>query len=100
VTEREAEEEKPAAAAGPFVYVEGQVNRPGQFSFSREERLTLYRAIIKAGGFTRIVNKGKVILITTDDAGMEKRVVVDVSEILKKPELDPVLKAGDIIFVP
>ncbi len=92
---------KPAPHPERFqvVYVQGQVNKPGQFSFSGEEKMTLYRAIMKAGGFTHIARK-KVMLITTDDAGKERRVEVDVSGILKKPELDPPVKAGDIIFVP
>lgn len=84
-------------------YVEGQVNRPGQFTFTGQNKMTVYRAIIKAGGFTRIAKK-KVILITTDDKGKEKRIEVDVADIRKKsaknPELDPPVKANDIIFVP
>ncbi len=84
-------------------YVEGQVNRPGQFPFTGQNKMTVYRAIIKAGGFTRIAKK-KVILITTDDKGREKRIEVDVADIRKKigqnPDLDPPVKANDIIFVP
>lgn len=84
-------------------YVEGQVNKPGQYSFTGENEMTVYRAITKAGGFTRIA-KRKVILITTDEQEKRKRVEVDVADIIKKidknPELDPRIKANDIIHVP
>jgi len=84
-------------------YVEGQVKSPGQFTFTGQNKMTVYRAIIKAGGLTRIAKK-TVILITTDEERNEKRIEVDVSDIRKKiaenPELDPPIKANDIVFVP
>ena len=84
-------------------YVEGQVTKPGQFTFTGQNKMTVYRAIIKAGGLTRIAKK-TVILITTDEEGNEKRIEVDVSDIRKRiegnPELDPPIKANDIVFVP
>ncbi len=84
-------------------YVEGQVNRPGKFSFTGQNKMTVYRAITTAGGFTRIAKK-KVILITSDDRGKERRLEVDVGDIIKNieknPELDPPIKANDIVHVP
>ena len=62
--------------------------------------MTLLRAICLAGGFTRIANKEKVFLRTTDDAGKPKRVVVNVGEIIKGREFDPPIKPDDIIYVP
>jgi hypothetical protein len=70
------------------------------YSFSEKQEATLYRAIIMAGGFTRIAKKSKVILVTTDDAGKKKLTNVDVTEILKNPELDPPVKTNDVIHVP
>jgi len=99
--------ESPRAAAfsgagleGPFIYVEGEVNKPGIYSFSGKGEATLYRAIIMAGGFTPYARKKKVVLITTDDAGEKKRTEFDVSEIIKNPECDPLVKDDDIIHVP
>jgi protein involved in polysaccharide export with SLBB domain len=83
-----------------FVYVGGQVNRPGKLSFSGRNEMTLYRAIITAGGFTRIAQRKKVVLMTTDEDGKPKRLVVDVSDVIEKPELDPPIKANDRISVP
>ena len=83
-----------------FVYVGGQVNRPGKLSFSGRNEMTLYRAIVTAGGFTRIAQRKKVVLITTDEEGKPKRLVVNVADIIEKPELDPPIKANDRISVP
>ncbi len=82
------------------VYVMGQVNRPGEHSFSGQNEMTLYRAVSMAGGFTRIAKMTKVVLMTADEKGNPKREEVDVSEIIKKPELDPLIRANDRIFVP
>jgi protein involved in polysaccharide export with SLBB domain len=81
-----------------FFYVQGQVNKPGQYSFTGENEMTVHRAIIKAGGFTRIASK-KVILLTSDEQGNKKRLEVDVGDIIKNRIPDPLVKADDIIYV-
>ena len=82
-----------------LVYVMGQVNRPGQQSFSGQNEMTLYRAISMAGGFTRIAQMGKVILMTTDERNTEKRLEVDVKDIIAGKAPDPPIKANDRIYV-
>ncbi|MDP2897502.1 MAG: polysaccharide biosynthesis/export family protein [bacterium] len=82
-----------------LVYVMGQVNRPGQQSFSGQNEMTLYRAISMAGGFTRIAQMKKVVLMTTDEKNNEKRLVVDVSDIIDGKAPDPPIKANDRIYV-
>lgn len=82
-----------------LVYVMGQVNRPGQQSFSGQNEMTLYRAISMAGGFTRIAQMGKVILMTTDERNNEKRLEVDVKDIIAGKAPDPPIKANDRIYV-
>ncbi len=84
-----------------FVYVQGQVKGPGKHSFSGKNRLTVYRAIIMAGGFTDKAAESRVRLTTTDGKGKPVIQIIDVSQIMKRnPELDPPVKADDIIFVP
>jgi len=84
-----------------FVYVQGQVQRPGKLSFSGKNRMTVYRAIISAGGFTPKAAESKVRLTTTDSKGKPVIQFVDVAEIMKKnPGLDPPVKADDIVDVP
>lgn len=82
-----------------LVYVMGHVNRPGQQSFSGQNEMTLYRAISMAGGFTRIAQMKKVVLLTSDETSNEKRLVVDVSEIIAGKAPDPPIKANDRIYV-
>ena len=82
-----------------LVYVMGQVNRPGQQSFSGQNEMTLYRAISMAGGFTRIAQMKKVVLMTSDENNNEKRLVVDVTDIIAGKAPDPPIKANDRIYV-
>lgn len=82
-------------------YVQGKVNKPGQFSFTGQNKMTVYRAIIKAGGFADNANEKKVRLTTTDDKGRPVIKTINVADIMKKtPALDPQIKANDIIDVP
>ncbi len=84
-----------------LVYVHGKVNRPGQHPFSGRNRMTVYRAIIMAGGFAPNASEKKVKLTTTDGKGKQVVQTIDVSDIMRRnPELDPPIKADDIIEVP
>jgi len=78
--------------------VTGHVKNAGQFSFTGENKMTVFRAIGKAGGFDRIA-RWRVILHTTDEEGNPKKVDVDVKKIKKNPALDPPIKANDMIIV-
>jgi hypothetical protein len=53
-----------------------------------------------AGGFSPNARKSRVLHMSVDDQGNSKRTSVDVTEILKNPELDPPVKDNDIIHVP
>ncbi len=90
----------PGGSEEVFVYVEGEVNNPGVYTFTGKGQPTLYRAIIMAGGFADYANQRKVVLIRADDGGKRTRTEVDVSETIKNPELDPVVQSDDIIHVP
>ena len=63
------------------------------------EQVTLLRAIAQAGGFTDRARRGKV-LITRTEGGSEKKIHVDVKEILSGGRKDFVLQAFDVVFVP
>lgn len=82
-----------------LVYVQGQVNRPGNYSFSGKNVMTLYRAISMAGGFNRIANVRNVVLMTTNGKGQPVSLEYNVAKIIEKPELDPFIKASDSIWV-
>lgn len=80
----------------------GYVNEPGFFPMKTGQPLTLYEALGMAKG---IENKrgelGAVAVIRTTD-GKQERMVVDLKKFLKSgdSENNPLLKAGDIVYVP
>lgn len=85
------------------VYVVGEVQ--GEESlvyFSPGERRTLFRAILKAGGFTKFAKTNAVRVIHYPSEGEREEKVVDASAIVEEGELeeDVTLNPGDMIIVP
>ncbi|MFI5335247.1 MAG: polysaccharide biosynthesis/export family protein [Opitutales bacterium] len=76
-----------------YVYIGGEVQRPGRIPWSTD--LTLAKAVQSAGGFTLYAKETKVTL-TRD----RKAYDFDLRLAQRKPEEDPVLFPGDSIQVP
>lgn len=82
------------------IYVFGQVKNPGAVRMKMgSDQVTLLRAIAQAGGFSDRARRGKVQITRTED-GTEKKINVDVKDILGGGRKDFVLQAFDVIFVP
>lgn len=82
------------------IYVFGQVKNPGAVRMKKgSDDVTLLRAIAQAGGFSDRARRGKVMITRTVD-GIEKKINVDVKEILSGHRKDFVLQAFDVIFIP
>lgn len=82
------------------IYVFGQVKNPGAVRMKKgSDEVTLLRAIAQAGGFSDRARRGKV-LVTRSEDGNEKKIYVDVKDILSGGQRDFVLQAFDVIFVP
>lgn len=82
------------------IYVFGQVKNPGAVRMKKgSDDVTLLRAIAQAGGFTDRARSGKVLVTRTED-GSEKKIHVDVKDILRGKSKDFVLQAFDVVFVP
>jgi len=82
------------------IYVFGQVKNPGAVRMKKgSDEVTLLRAIAQAGGFTDRARRGKVLVTRTED-GTEKKIHVDVKDILSGGRKDFVLQAFDVVFVP
>ena len=80
------------------IYVFGQVKSPGTVRIKRgSDEVTLLRAIAQAGGFTPRARKTKV-LITRTENGVEKKITVNVKEILAGKKDFP-LQAFDVVYV-
>lgn len=93
--------EKRTARSPGRVYLTGEVLKQGPLDLPADEKLTVSRAIIQAGGFADFANKRKVKLIRKT-GNIEKVQIVDVAEIINKGKLeqDQVLQPGDVILVP
>ena len=83
------------------VDVQGQVGKPGAVEFPPEEGLTLYQAITRAGGFTRLSDRKRVLLTRKTPEGASETLTVNVNDIIEgttKEELP--LQKDDSVFVP
>jgi polysaccharide export outer membrane protein len=88
------------------VTVDGQVKSPGSISLPAESTLTVYQAIIRAGGFTDVA-KGSVVMVTRVlPDGTKKVFTVDVDSLIRGKDRNRtedntlLLEPGDIIYVP
>jgi len=88
------------------VTVDGAVKNPGPVPLPTESTLTVYQAIIRAGGFTDIA-KGTAVTVTRIlPDGAKKVFTIDVDSLIKGKgrarEQDDtlLLEPGDIIYVP
>ncbi|HTZ21074.1 MAG TPA: polysaccharide biosynthesis/export family protein [Opitutaceae bacterium] len=83
------------------VDVQGQVGRPGTVEFPPEEGLTLYQAITRAGGFTRLADRRRVLLTRKTPEGASETITVNVNDIIEgtTQETWP-LQKDDSVFVP
>lgn len=88
------------------VTVDGQVKNPGPISLPAESTLTVYQAIIRAGGFTDVAKGSAVTVTRLMPDGSKKVFKVDVSSLIKgkdrnkKDDNTLQLQPGDIIYVP
>ncbi len=88
------------------VTVDGQVKSPGPISLPTESTLTVYQAIIRAGGFTDIAKGSAVNITRILPDGTKKVFTVDVDGLIKGrghsrgTDDTLLLEPGDIIYVP
>lgn len=84
----------------PYFVVGGQVGKPGKFDWRGD--VTLTQAIALAGGFTDASKHSQVLLFRrVSDEWTEAR-IINVKKMLNTRDLqeDPVLRPGDMLFVP
>lgn len=95
-------EEKNIQTKSQKIYVVGQVRTQGQQDFPVDEKYTVSRAILRAGGLASFANGKKVQVIRKSADGKEERKTVNVIAVLKdgKMEEDLELKPDDMVIVP
>ena len=83
-----------------FIYVFGQVKRPGALKVKKSNIPTLLQAIAQAGGFSERASKGKVLIKRIDKDGEEQKIKVNVKDIIKGKKKDIQLLENDVVYVP
>lgn len=91
-----------SAKARGRVYLSGQVRQQGPIDIPPDERFTLSKAILKAGGFADFANHRKVKLIRKNANGTAQTTIVDLDAVTVHGDLDkdPELLPDDTIIVP
>ena len=86
------------------VYIWGQVRTQGPIDLLVNERLTVGKAILRAGGFADFANKKKVKVVREGGGGGESKQTFELNmvDILERGETekDVVLQPDDLIIVP
>jgi len=82
-----------------IVYVLGDVTRPGGFLLDRRTPLSVVQAVALAEGTKDSASLSKTRLIRMS-GGIRQEIPLDLRMILKSKTQDPVLQAGDILFIP
>ncbi|MGI9013276.1 MAG: polysaccharide biosynthesis/export family protein [Phycisphaerales bacterium] len=82
-----------------FVYIEGEVDRPGVFQLPVHGRITLSRLIAASGGFNSLAVPSRISLTRRLGDDKEATVRLNLSAIRKKNEPDVFLKPDDHIIV-
>ncbi len=82
-----------------LVSVIGEINKPGELSFSRDSKVTILRVIAAAGGFTDYAKRGK-ILVKRDVNGESKEFPLNVKDIQRNKATDFVMEHNDVVIVP
>jgi protein involved in polysaccharide export with SLBB domain len=91
-----------SAKSRGHVYLSGQIRQQGALEIPPDERFTLSKAILKAGGFADFANKRKIRLIRKNAAGTPQTTVIDLAAVIDHGQLDkdPELQPDDTIIVP
>lgn len=83
------------------VNVIGSVNTPQAVPFPPERGLTLLEAIARAGGFSRLADRSKVVITRTDEKGVSTTFTVNAEKLIggKSANTWP-LQVDDVVYVP
>ncbi len=76
----------------------GEVKTPGAVEFTTDDRITLLSVLAKAGGLTDRASK-TIRIKRRDASGHDVETVVDYKRVLSGKDVDPVLKADDVVVI-
>lgn len=89
----------PAGGAND-VWITGRVRQQGVQKVKPDEKLTVYVAILNAGGFSRFADMKKVYILREMPDGSKTKIPVNVKEIKTGEAPDVPLVGNDIVVVP
>lgn len=82
------------------VYITGNVLKPGTMPLRPDDELTVYSAILRAGGFARFAKRSGVYVLRETGNGAKQKIPIDVRELQAGIRSDIILKSKDIVVVP
>ncbi len=83
------------------IYLSGAVRQPGAMDIPGDEKLTVSKAILRAGGFADFGNQRKVMLIRKTRDGKNTTTIVDVKAVFEGAlDKDVAIEPGDTIRIP
>jgi polysaccharide export outer membrane protein len=87
-------------SSGNSFSVIGQVKQPG--TFVTDTQVDVMQALSLAGGLTPFASKSRIIVLRRDDAGKQKKIPFDYSNVEDGDMLDSniQLQGGDVVVVP
>ncbi|HEX2757337.1 MAG TPA: polysaccharide biosynthesis/export family protein [Thermoanaerobaculia bacterium] len=80
------------------IFCIGEVKAPGAVEFSADDRITLLSVLAKAGGLTDRASK-TIRIKRRDASGRDVETVVDYKRVLSGKDVDPALKADDVVVI-
>jgi polysaccharide export outer membrane protein len=80
------------------IFCIGEVKTPGAVEFSTDDRITLLSVLAKAGGLTDRASK-TIRIRRRDASGRDVETVVDYKRVLAGKDVDPTLKADDVVVI-
>jgi len=83
-----------------FVYVLGDVERPGAYPLESHQSVNVLQALALAGGPQRSAKMKETVIFRHDAAGKRIEIPVRLTGKMTGPGADRVLAANDILFVP
>ena len=82
------------------IYVTGNVMKPGALKLLPDDELTVYSAVLRAGGFSRFANRNKIYVLRDTGNGAKKKIPVSIKNLQETGGSDLILKSKDIVVVP
>ena len=83
-----------------FVYVAGQVNRPGGFQIPSGPPLTVLQALAMAEGLARTAAADRTVIVREAEDGSREEIPIHLDKVLDGEVAPPLLQPRDVLFVP